>query len=190
MSGRPPSAGPARGAAFREIGIDVDLHRAIERARLSFGESENDILRRLLLTAAGKRPGRLPAAGRAGAARAEPRRRGLWTVEIGGRRIAAANLKHAYRTLLNELYAAHPHFLEAFAGESARGRRFVARVPAELYGRSPHLAERHAEPLVGGWYFDSNLSAEQVARRARIAARLCGLYYGPDVRILDNLREI
>ena len=89
-----------------------------------------------------------------------------------------ANLKQAYRILLRELAMAHPHFLEAFAGEKGRARRFVARVPAALYGRSPHLARRHAEPLAGGWYFDSNLSAEQVARRARIAARLCGLCYG------------
>ena len=68
-------------------------------------------------------------------------------------------------------------------------RRFVARTPAALYDKSPHLA-RHAEPLVDGWYFDSNLSAARVAKLARIAARLCGLHYGSDVRILDNLREI
>jgi len=45
------------------------------------------------------------------------------------------------------------------------------------------------DPLAG-WYFDSNVSADQVGKRARIAARLCGLHYGPDVWILDNLREI
>jgi hypothetical protein len=118
-----------------------------------------------------------------------PRSRGLWTVELGGRRIPAANLKHAYRLLLGELQAAHPGFLDAFAREKTPGRRFVARAPADLYGRSPHLA-RHAQPLGGGWYFDSNLSLTQVAKRARIAARLCGLPYGSDVRILDNLREI
>jgi hypothetical protein len=172
----------------RTIEIDVDVHRAIERGRRGLGESENEILRRLLLPA--RKPGAWPGPGRTtGAADAEPRRRGLWSVEIGGRRIAAANLKDAYRVLLAALHSAHPGFLETFAQEKTFGRRFVARSPAGLYGRSPHLAV-HAQPLGGGWYFDSNLSAAQVATRARIAARLCGLFYGSDVRILDNLREI
>jgi hypothetical protein len=175
---------------LRPVGIDLDVQRALERARISFGECENDILRRLLLPARGGKAGPPRRAAAPGPVRGEPRRRGLWTVEVGGRKIPAANLKHAYRTLLRELEAAHPRFLEAFARERSRGRRFVARTPAELFGRSPHLARRHAELLVGGWYFDTNLSADQAARRARVAARLCGLHYGSDVRILDNLREI
>lgn len=178
-------------SAFRQIAIDLDLHRVIERQRRSFGESDNDILRRLLLPAPGFAPGRRALAPRSvsrGAARL-PRSRGLWSVEIGGRRIPAANLKQAYCVMLRELAAAHPQFLAAFADEKGRTRRPVARTPAALYGRSGHLA-RHAEPLVEGWYFDSNLSAARAGRLARIAARLCGLYYGPDVRILDNLREI
>jgi hypothetical protein len=172
----------------REIRIDLAVHGAIERARLALGESENDILRRLLLPArgAGKRAEAKPGARRAPG---PPRGRGLWSVEIAGRRIPAANAKQAYRILLRELAAAHPHFLEAFAGEKGRARHFVARSPAALYGTSPHLA-RHAEPLVEGWYFDSNLSTARVARLARIAARLCGLHYGSDVRILDNFRAL
>ena len=173
------------------IEIDVHVHRAIERARETLGENENDILSRLLLAGRGRHVARRvqAAPGKPRGASGAPRSRGLWSVEIAGRRIPAANLKHAYRILLRELAVAHPHFLEAFAAEAGRARRFVARAPAALYGRSPHLA-RHAAPLIDGWYFDSNLSAEQVARRARIAARLCGLLYGSDVRILDNLREI
>ena len=176
---------------FRPIEIDVAVHRAIERARLALGESENDILRRLLLAPGRAALGAATAAarGRAPAVPGAPRSRGLWSVEIGGRRLPAANLKQAYRTLLRELAAAHPQFLAAFAGEAGRARRYVARSAAELYGRSPHLA-RHAEPLVDGWYFDSNLSTARAARLARIAARLCGLHYGSDVRILDNLKEI
>lgn len=172
----------------RDIGVDLDVHRAIERARISLGETPNDILRRLLLPGRSDRPRPASATPRPG--QAQPRRRGLWTVEIGGRRIPAANLKHAYRTLLCDLAAAHPHFLEEFGAERARGRRLVARAPEDLFPRSPHLAGRHAEPLAPGWYFDSNLSAEQVGKRARIAARLCGLHYGSDVRILDDMREI
>lgn len=174
---------------LRQIGIDLDVHGAIERARLALGESENEILRRLLLPA---RTGpRKPARARPEARRGHGpvRGRGIWTVEVGGRRIPAANAKQAYRILLRELAAAHPHFLEAFAAEKGRTRRFVARSPAALYGKAPHLA-RHAEPLAEGWYFDSNLSAARIARLARVAARLCGRHYGSDVRILDNLREI
>lgn len=179
-------------ASRRTIDIDLEVHRAIERGREALGESENEILRRLLLPARGGRAGLRAetSSGKARRASGAPRRRGLWSVEMAGRRMPAPNLKHAYRILLRELAVAHPHFLEAFAEEAGRARRFVARTPSALYGRSPHLAQKHAVPLVDGWYFDSNLSAEQVAKRARIAARLCGLHYGSDVRILDNLREI
>lgn len=174
----------------REIEIGVDVSRAIERARRTFAESENDILRRLLVARPQPIRPRRGAGGGKDAPRGAARRRGLWTLEIGGRRLAAANLKDAYCALLRELAAAHPAFLQAFADEKTFGRRFVARSPAALYDRSPHLAGRHALPLGNGWYFDSNLSSTQVAKRARIAARLCGLHYGSDVRILDNLREI
>ena len=37
---------------------------------------------------------------------------------------------------------------------------------------------------------ENDILRRQVARRARIAARLCGLRYGRDLRILDNLREL
>lgn len=176
---------------LRSIAIDVEVHRAIEHARVAFGETENEILRRLILPARGVRPRPRPAREAGGApAGGPPRRRGLWSVEIGGRRIAAANLKQAYRLLLRELDAAYPHFLASFAGEKTFGRRYVARTPAGLYARSPHLARRYAAPIGDGWYFDANVSAGQVSRRARVAARLCGLCYGSDARILDNMREI
>ena len=124
------------------------------------------------------------------AAQGPPRIRGLWTVELLGQRKSAANLKEAYRVLLLWLHAEHPTFLEAFAQARGRSRRFIARVPAQLYLKSPHLAKDHAQPLADGWFFDANLSTAQVGVRARIAARLCGLRYGSEVRILDNLREI
>jgi len=181
------------GGEFRRIAVDLDVHRAIERARRALGESDNDILRRLLLGGGGARRSPPPCSpgGAGSAGRGPARRRGLWSVEIAGRRLPAANLKHAWCLLLGELDAAYPHFLEELAAEKERTRRAVARTPAALYGpRAAHLARRHALPLAGGWYVDTNLSAAQVAKRARIAARLCGLHYGSDVRILDNLREI
>ena len=196
-------------AKLRQIGIGVEVNRMIESHRLSFSESANDILRRVLpfvpLPGASPGPSVGPSVGPSpgpsvgpsgGHDQAAPfpapgaRRRGQWTVELGGRRIAVPNLKAAYRTLLLDLNERDPEFLSRFAEEKGRSRRFVARTPGGLYAASPHLAKKHAEPLVDGWYFDSNLSADQAVRRSRIAARLCGLRYGADVRILENLREI
>ena len=174
---------------LKQIGIDVDVNRAIEQRRRAFTESENDILRRILLAPAADRVDEAPRPSPK-RERGETRSRGLWSVEVGGERRPAANLKDAYRTLLHMLSDRYPDFLHKFAAEKARSRRFVATSPDELYGASPHLAADHAKPLKDGWYFDTNLSAEQVSRRARVAARLCGLRYGADVRVLDDLREI
>ncbi|HET9639848.1 MAG TPA: hypothetical protein VFP12_11640 [Allosphingosinicella sp.] len=174
---------------LKQVGIDVEVHRLIEQHRRSFLESTNDILSRILPLIPPAAP---PSPIRVGSASPMPgtRNRGQWTVEIEGRRIAAGSLKAAYRTFLITLSERSPEFLTRFAEEKGRSRRFVARTPGGLYGASPHLAKDHAELLADGWYFDTNLSAEQVASRVRIAARLCGLRYGADVRILENLREI
>jgi hypothetical protein len=172
---------------IKQIGIDVDVHRAIEQARQSFSESENDILKRLLLRGAAPHRSvqkRLPIA------EETVRSRGLWSVDVKGERISAANMKEAYRTLLLKLDEVSPNFIERFASERARSRRFVARKPSDLYDSSPHLADEYAQPLKDGWYYDTNLSTEQVAKRARVAARVAGLSYGRDVRLLDNLREV
>lgn len=178
-------------AEMKTIQIDLDVNAAIERNRRSFQESANDILRRHLL---GERdegnPSRVSATDLEASGEPGDRIRGRWTVELGGKRVAATNLKTAYRTLLLLLHERHPEFLQAYSQERARARRFVARAPRDLYLNSPDLAKHHAKPLIGGWYFDTNLSTDQVARRARVAARLCGLRYGRDVRILNNLEEI
>ncbi|HEX8307206.1 MAG TPA: hypothetical protein VF645_02165 [Allosphingosinicella sp.] len=198
-------------AELKQVGIDVEVNRMIEAHRRGFSESANDILRRVLpfvpppgasqapiathdgSAPAARAPGQWALDGHVESARtasAGTRSRGQWAVEIEGRRIPVPNLKAAYRTLLLSLEERHPDFLSRFAEEKGRSRRFVAQTPGGLYTASPHLAKKHAEPLVDGWYFDSNLSTDQAARRSRIAARLCGLRYGADVRILENLREI
>ena len=154
------------GGQRRTIEIEIDVHRAIERARSRARRERERHPAPRCSGPGGPAPSRrlrrrLAPPGRRGPSRA----RGLWSVEIGGRRIPAANAKQAYRLLLRELAAAHPHFLEAFAEEpGARAGSSPARRPA-LYGKSAHLA-RHAEPLVDGWYFDSNLSATH-GRQAR-----------------------
>src|SRR5215210_2429515 len=175
---------------LKQIRIDVDVHRVIEQHRRSFAESENDILRRVLplVPVAPAPPVSLAAI--VSQRSAGSRARGQWTVEIEGERISSPNLKSAYRSLLEALDARYPDFLGKFADEKGRSRRFVARAPTQLYAASPHLAKKHAEPLAAGWYLDTNLSTAQVSLRARVAARICGLRYGADVRILENLREI
>lgn len=173
---------------FKQVGIDVEVNGVIEQARLSFSESENDILRRLLLAPRGTaRPSTAPGAA---APIGPPRARGLWTVEIFGSRESAVNLKDAYRVTLERLAERFPNFLQEFSREKARSRRFVARDPRALYGNAPHLAGKHARPLVDGWFFDTNLSKVQVSQRLKVAARLCSLLYGKELRILDNLEEI
>jgi negative regulator of replication initiation len=177
---------------MKTIEIDLDVNAAIERERLSFEESPNDILRRRLLSEDEEvgRPAKTSAVDLEAADEPGERITGRWTVELGGKRVSTSNLKAAYRTLLLRLHERDPNFLQAFSQERARARRFVARAPRDLYLNSPALAKRHAKPLAAGWYFDTNLSADQVARRARVAARLSGLRYGRDVRILNNLEEI
>jgi negative regulator of replication initiation len=187
-------------SALREIAIDLEVHRVIESARRSFEESDNDILRRLLLVGAGTGAAspRDSAVVRAGAAgsdaeevpRPGTRTTGRWAVELLGQRYAVPNLKAAYRKALLLLAARHPDFLTLFAAEGGRARRFIARAPQDLYLASPALATKHSAPLVDGWFFDTNLSADQVSRRVRIAARLCGLHYGSELRLLNNLEQV
>jgi len=174
-------------ARLRQIEIDVDVHRVIEQARQSFAQSDNDILRELLL---GRPPVPIQRTRHGTTSAPTARTRGLWSVEVTGEWEPASNLKDAYRTLLLKLDTIAPGFMERFASERSRSRRFVAREPADLYNSSPHLAADYAQPLRDGWYFDTNLSAEQVATRARIASRVAGLLYGRDVKLMENLKVI
>lgn len=176
-------------AEFKTVEVDLEVNALIESRRLSFKETHNDILRRCLLD--DRQSPRLSVTALADAvAEAGERTTGRWTVEFAGQRVAAPNLKGAYRTLLLLLARHDRHFLFRFSKEKARSRRYVARSPEQLYLASPGLAKQHAKPLTDGWYFDTNLSTDQVARRIRIAARLCGLKYGSEVRLLNNLEEI
>lgn len=175
---------------LKQIGIDVEINGVIEKYRRALSETENDILRRLLLADVAREEERGDPSNGARARSGPPRQRGLWTVELNGERLPARSLKDAYRTLLLELDRLDSAFLQRFSLEQSRARRFVARHPKQLYLASPALAKDFAERLTDDWYFDTNLSADQVARRIRVAARLCGLNYGRDLRILNNLLEI
>ncbi len=175
---------------LKQIGIDVEVNGIIEKNRNAFSESENDILRRILRLPGGESRRVAPIETISAPESGTVRQRGIWTVRVHDRRLGAANLKDAYRTLLLELQNLNPAFLEAFSLEKSRSRRFVSRAPEKLYLASPQLAKEYAQPLVNGWYFDTNLSTQQVSQRARIAARLCGLGYGREVQILNKFEEI
>jgi hypothetical protein len=175
-------------ARLKQIGIDVDVNGVIERSRRSFSETENEILRRLLLEHVQKpRPVSIR---KVTPDPASIRQRGLWVVDMKNERISAPNLKGAYKVFLLELQKLDSSFLERFSAERSRSRRFVSRQPDRLYMASPELAKDYAQPLGNGWYFDSNLSTQQVSKRIRVAARLCDLTYGKDVRILNGFEEI
>jgi hypothetical protein len=177
----------------REIAVDLDVHRVIENSRETFSESENDILRRLLLPQPKKETNSLirnetrPAPATRGTV---TRSRGLWSIQIKDERIAAESMIDAYRLLLIRLGKLVPGFFDRLALEGNKRRRLIARSAGELYISSPHLTRDHAQHLTDDWFFDTNLSTEQVAQRARIAARVAGLTYGRDVRLLDNMREV
>lgn len=182
---------------LKQIGVDVDVHNIILASRRSFSETENDILRRVLLES-GKRAapaehaspslGSQPAGSHAEDSPA--RSRGLWSVEICGERRPASNLRDAYRQLLIRLSDMDDTFLAKLSEERSRARRYVARRPEDLYQNSPHLASDHAPLLKAGWYYDTNLSAAQVGHRARVAARIANLQYGKEVRLLEGSKEI
>ncbi|MEQ1496794.1 MAG: hypothetical protein ABL912_13660 [Novosphingobium sp.] len=171
-------------AKYKQIGIDVEVSRAIEANRLSFSETENDILRRMVT---GLKPNRsvspklsppvLPQG---------TRNRGVWSLAVQEEKSAAANLTAAYQTMLLKLAAKDSSFLEKFSTRRARSRLFVSKRPEALYGNSPHLAADFAKPLTDGWYFDTNLSLQQIAQRARAAAEVAGLRYGVDLYIAKD----
>lgn len=175
-------------AKYKQIGIDVEVSRAIEANRLSFSETENDILRRMVT---GAKPHRLPVP------KFEPpvllqgtRNRGAWSVVLNGEKSAASSLTSAYQTMLLSLAVRDSTFLEKFSTRRARTRLFVSKRPEALYGNSPHLAIDFAKPLKDGWYFDTNLSLQQIAQRARAAAEVSGLRYGVDLYIAKDGQAI
>jgi hypothetical protein len=168
-------------AKLKQIGIDVDIHREIEAHRISFSESDNDILRRMLL----KQPSaRLPATNETKRrVTSEHRTRGDWIVTFFGETHAAPNMKEAYKKLLLLLDERYPNFLQKFATRSSRSRLFISKNPEDIYGSAPHLAQDHAKPLTKGWFFDTNLSREQVDARLAVASEVVDACFGIDIAI-------
>lgn len=171
---------------LRQIDIDLDLHHTIEAGRISFSETDNDILRRLLgIGVAQKAVEKVPKIADAVVSRV----RGKWKISISGTDYPAGSLIEAYKTLLDVLAAKDSHFLERFSEEGTWARRYVAREPSALYINSPNLVG-YAHRLNDGWYYDANLSEIQIIKRAKIACAMCGMNFGRDVAIMEGDRAI
>jgi hypothetical protein len=178
-------------AKMKQIQIDIEVSRVIEANRGSFSEKENDILRRLLLTAPARQKAPvIVAVTQMDAPQFGSRSRGHWQVKLGTEIVAATSLKDAYCNLIRLAHEHDTGFLDRFSQQKAKTRYFVARRPEALYISSPHLAKDHALELVKGWFVDTNLSESQVSLRIRVAAREAGFAYGNDVWVKDRGRLI
>lgn len=180
---------------FRQIGIDVDINRVIEASRLSFAETENDILRRLLLQAEQTCLPGTPAMPLVSVTELDPpqfgsRNTGFWQAGLKGNVLAATSLKDAYCKFVLLAHRQDKLFFRRFAKLQARTRKYVAEDPRALYLKSPHLAKDHAVELTPGWFIDCNLSESQIGQRARAASRELGIQYGKEAWIREAARTI
>ena len=166
-------------SATAQIEVSLATFKAIEAARLSFGESHDEIVQRVLAA---------PRAQRAIARDTPPstRRRGNVSVELFGRAQPVANLKAAYIAALTALLRHKPSLFEHLAQEGRTRRRWIARSADGLYADSPHLARDHAHEILPGWFLDTNLSRAQIDQRLAIACKIAGYRYGDDARIVDG----
>ena len=174
-------------ARMKQISIDVEVSRVVESNRNSFSESENDILRRLLLVLSPS--AKSPPAVTAMHPQAT-KRRGAWSFFLEGNEIRTANMKDAYCKMLLMLAERDPNFLQLFSQLRSRSRRYVATDKRSLFEASPHLANDFAAELSPGWFVDTNLSKQQVSKRARAAAETAGLKYGSGMRIAEAGRTV
>jgi hypothetical protein len=169
-------------SGLTQIDVSLSTFKAIEAARLSFTESHDDIVRRMLAT----KKSRAGQPLREIARNTPPaqRRRGNISVDLFGRNVPVANLKAAYIAVLNGLIRHKPSLFELLAHEGTKRRRWIAREAAGLYPESPHLARDHALAITGDWFIDTNLSRAQIDQRLETACTLSGYRYRQDVTII------
>ena len=172
---------------MKQISIDFEVEKTIFANKNSRSESENDVLRRMLLSLPPKVPQKNVAAI---AHPQEVKRRGKWSVHLLGEEHKTANMKDAYCTLLRLLADLDSGFLARFSELGSSARRFVAENELSVFIKSPHLAKDFASKLTDGWFVDTNVSEQQVASRARDAAKVAGLTYGLDLKIIESGRTI
>jgi hypothetical protein len=169
-------------SGLTQIDVTLATFKAIEAARLSFTESHDDIVRRILAT----KRSRAGQPMREIARNTPPaqRKRGNVSVDLFGRAVPVANLKAAYIAALNGLIRHKPSLFELLSHEGTKRRRWISREAAGLYPESPHLARDHALAITGDWFIDTNLSRAQIDQRLAIACTLSGYRYQQDVAIL------
>jgi hypothetical protein len=157
---------------MREIGIDLDVHRAIEAARQSFEETPNGILRRLLGIDA-------PAVQRP--RQRSPRSSGAYSTLFGGVPLEANSLKQLLAKAILAAEERQPGFIEALSRQpTPKGRYIVARSADGLYPRTPQLVV-YAERLDASWWFDTNVGKAQVTAYLARFARLLGFSLLPRI---------
>ncbi|MEM6474778.1 MAG: hypothetical protein AAF687_01285 [Pseudomonadota bacterium] len=184
---------------MKTIEIGIAVHKAIENARRSFDQTEDEILQDLLSAPRQESSqGSADPSSESVASLIEApiavgsRSTGNWSTKVGRRLFAAQNLREAYITAINALHEADSSFLSKFSEEGNDRRRFVAREPEALYPHSRHLAQPHRNNWhrIDDWYVDLNVSRDQVAKRIRRAATLTGRRYGSNVVIKDGFAQI
>lgn len=149
---------------MKQIGIDIDVNRAIESARLSFNEEANDILRRMLGI-----DGRPPK--RNGPRPRVSRSSGAYSTQLGKDPIEANSLKELLRRVLLKAEQMSPGTVVALASTpTVRGRYLVAKTPEGLYPKSPQLVE-YADRLDDDWWYDTNVGRNQVLSYLKQIAR-------------------
>lgn len=176
---------------MRKIDVDFDVHQLIELERRNFGESPNDVLRRLLglRDATGASPpapdNDQPATSSAPPRTPAVRRPRPGELLLRGKTFQHRSGKEAMTIVLRELAISDAGFLGCCAqhpSNQGRKRRHIARTLAELYPDRPDLHDQH-EVLPGGWFVGTNISNAQKADIIKIAASCAKLELGTDIAV-------
>ena len=175
---------------MRKIDVDFDVHQLIELERRNFGESPNDVLRRLLglCNASDQDSPAYADDQRATDNDAPPavgRRPRPGELLLRGKTFQHRSGREAMTIILRELAIADAGILECCArhpSNQGRKRRHIARSLAQLYPDRPDLEQQH-EVLPGGWFVGTNISNAQKTKVIKIAASCANLKLGTDIAV-------
>lgn len=155
------------------IEIDIDVYKAIEARRISFAETQNEILRREFDIASDRNSSPSVGLPRATLREKNRRRSGTYTVTWTGDEVSGVSLKDVLKKTILTLDKESPGLVETLSRHrTSRGRRIVARKPEELYPGNPQLVEQGAERLDGRWWLDTNISTGQCQRYLDVVGEL------------------
>lgn len=155
------------------IEIDIDVYKAIEARRISFAETQNEILRRQFDIGADRNSSPSGGLPRSTLGDKKRRRSGTYLVTWTGGEVSGVSLKDVLKKTILAQEKRAPGFLETLSRHrTSRGRRIVARKPEELYPGNPQLVEQGAERLDGRWWLDTNISTGQCQRYLDVVGEL------------------